>query len=88
MYPVLNKYEHKWATVAMIQGNLKNFHGHKRCLAQIADGSGAGDSNQDNINVTTGAEDSENTTPPPPSAEPSPSLQVMKMRSNLSALFE
>lgn len=69
----MNKYEHNWATAAMIQGNLKNFRGRKRHLARIGGDSGARGSDQDDMDVTTGAGDGENATPPPPSPEPSDS---------------
>ena len=36
-YPVLNKFEHNWATAAMIQGCLKNFRGRTRRLALAAE---------------------------------------------------
>jgi hypothetical protein len=66
----LNDYEHNWATAAMIQGNLKNFRGRKRRLAQMADDmeidTRAGGSPR-------GEDDDGHVTPPPPSPEPSDS---------------
>ena len=72
----MNKYEHNWAMAAMVQGNLKNFHGHARHLAHVVDDTGARGSSQDDMGVDTQAGDEDNgnnATPPLPSPSPSDS---------------
>ena len=70
----MKKYEHNWATVAMIQGNLKNFRGRARRLARTAENDTGDDmeidpgtSRQDEVDAGTGGEDD-----PPVSRPPSP----------------
>jgi len=83
-YPVLNKFEHNWATAAMIQGCLKNFRGRTRRLALAAEtnpssagqhdmGADAGGSVRNDTNTETGTGGGSN--PSGDAAIPQPSLQ-------------